>query len=205
MLNSVLWGCAFGAFIGVLAVMLRNPSWRLIAWIVSRPRVSEWIIARAKRTPYGPIYGRKSDVVYMDRWWLFNPYSKDAEGRAGPARWSWLPSIRVHHIMEPDDDGHMHDHPWNARTIVMRGGYEEERPRVWQSVLWSKPPDTARERFIRTAGYTGRVLFGEYHRISAVSHGGVYTLWFTWRYRGTWGFLVNGKKVPYRTYLAERE
>lgn len=53
----------------------------------------------------------------------------------------------------------------------------------------------------RTAGYTGRLLFGEYHRIIEVSDGGVWTLFITWKYQGTWGFLVDGVKVPYRKYL----
>ena len=58
-----------------------------------------------------------------------------------------------------------------------------------------------REIYKRTAGYTGRLLFGQYHRISEVSPGGVWTLFITGRKRGTWGFLVNGNKVPWRTYL----
>ena len=193
---------------------MRELIWRAIAAIVSRPAVASWLIERSKRTPYYPIKSRDGTELYMDRWWLFNPYSKDAEGNAGPPRWSWLPSVRVHHICVPDDDGHLHDHPWNARTILLRGWYCEERPlqpgdralRAAESyVLHGKAPAfEARSMFRRKLGYTGRVLFGQYHRISEVSPGGVYTLWFTWRYRGTWGFLVDGKKIPWRDYLAEK-
>lgn len=173
---------------------MREFVWRIVARIVSRPAVAAWLIERSKRTPYYPITARDDPAeIYMDRWWLFNPYSKDTEGNAGPARWSWLPSIRVHHIMRADDDGHLHDHPWNARTIVLRGWYEEERPLAGELDI--------RVEHVRTRGYTGRVLFESYHRISEVSAGGVFTLWFTWRYRGTWGFLVDGKKVPHREYL----
>jgi len=46
----------------------------------------------------------------------------------------------------------------------------------------------------RNAGYTGPLLFGQYHRISKVSPGGVWTLFITGRKRGTWGFQVNGKR-----------
>jgi hypothetical protein len=179
--------------------------WRGIARIVSRPAVADWIICRAQRTPYYPITSRDGSETYMDRWWLFNPYSKDDAGNAGPPRWNWLPSIRVHHIMRADDDGAMHDHPWNARTIVLRGWYREERPLTFNPATSS--PDVVkssgewRDQWSRIAGYTGRVLFAQYHRISEVSPGGVYTLWFTWKYRGTWGFLVDGKKVPWREHL----
>lgn len=182
--------------------------WRAVAWIVTRRRVTDYLILRAMRTPYFPITSRDGTDVYMDRWWLFNAYGKDADGNAGPPRWTWLPSIRIHHIMRPDDAPHMHDHPWNARTIVLQGHYLEERPLVRDHVfapgaIGIRSPLVGEPRltYLRETGYTGRVLFGSYHHISNVSNGGVFTLWFTWRYRGTWGFLVNGRKVPWREYL----
>lgn len=188
---------------------MREFLWRLVARIVSRPAVASWLIERSKRTPYYPIRSRDGSELYMDRHWLFNPYGKDAAGNVGPARWErWgLPSIRVHHILRADDDAHLHDHPWNARTIVLRGSYFEQRPGGHGDALkWQHGwPEGTRSLYHRTAGYTGRVLFNSYHRISEVSEGGVFTLWFTWSYRGTWGFLVGGKKVPYRVYLGERE
>lgn len=170
---------------------MRKLVWNAIASVFSRPNVSAWIIKRAQRTPYSPITSRDGAETYMDRWWLFNPYTKDANDKVGPAKLSWLPSIRVHHIMRADDAEHMHDHPWNARTIVLRGWYIEERPHG----------DHYRSVYLREQGYTGRVLFNDYHHIDAVAPGGVFTLWFTWKYRGTWGFLVDGVKVPYRKYL----
>lgn len=187
--------------------------WRIVATIVSRPAIGAWLIERSTRNPYTSITSRDGSEVYMRRGWLFNPYTKDENDNVGPPRWSWLPSIRVHHIMRADDDEHLHDHPWNARTIVLRGWYEEERPDDGgptgdpgkaDFVRFADHYDTPRGIYTRRAGYTGRVLFGQYHRISYVTGGGVYTLWFTWRYRGTWGFLVDGKKVPYREYLAEK-
>lgn len=188
---------------------MREFFWRIVAAIVARPRVAAWLIERSARTPYAPITSRDGSEIYMRRGWLFNPYGKDANERATPPRWSWLPSIRVHHIMRADDDAHMHDHPWNARTIVLRGWYVEERP-LCMDATKGAPNVVAirhggrtewRDEWVRHDGYTGRVLFGQYHRISQVPPEGVLTLWFTWRYRGTWGFLVDGKKVDYRTYL----
>jgi len=185
--------------------------WECVAAIVSTPRVSAWLIERSKRTPYFHITARdNADEIYMGRWWLFNAYRKDAKDNTLPGSWAWLglPSIRVHHIMRADDDGHMHDHPWNARTIILRGWYREERPlsdgdEIPENCtgIMRSHYDDSRMQFTRTTGYTGPVLFEQYHRISEVSPGGVYTLWFTWRYRGTWGFLVDGAKVPYRKYL----
>lgn len=182
---------------------MREFFWRLIARIVTRPAVVDWLIRRAARTPYLHLTNPDGSV-YMGRWWLFNPYpGKGDERKMLP----WLPSIRVHHIMRADQDRHLHDHPWNARTIVLRGYYDEQRygePGVYADGSHDQLRpyyDEAIDVFQRERGYTGRVLFNQFHRISEVSDGGVWTLWFTWKYRGTWGFDVDGRKVPYREYL----
>lgn len=155
----------------------------LLARVLARPTIADAIIRRAQRTPYLDIKSADGKTTYMRRWWLFNRYDRPN----GP-RFSFLPSIRVHHICRRDSDRHLHDHPWNARTFILRGWYMEQ---VAGSIGTYK----------RSAGYTGRLLFGQYHRITRVSPGGTWTIFITWRYRGVWGFLVNGRKVPWREYL----
>lgn len=182
--------------------------WNLIAKLITRPAVADWLIERAKRTPYQHITSADGQHVYMGRWWLFNAYPGAYGDHPQPRHIPWLPSVRIHHICRADQDRDLHDHPWNARTIVLRGWYREERP--FSALI---TPETehisdqvvvagdVRYVFERVPGYTGRLLFGQYHRISEVSEGGVWTLFITGRKRGTWGFMVNGKKVPWRTYL----
>ena len=189
-----------------MKALLTRLLWQAVAAIVSRPAVAAWLITRSQRTPYAPIMSRDGTDLYMDRWWLFNAYTKDASD-VERARWAWLPSIRVHHIVRADDDAHLHDHPWDARTILLRGWYTEERPltaltdREAMQADGIAIADQVRAIFQRAVGHTGPVRFNAFHRISRVSPGGVYTLWFTWRYQGTWGFEVNGQKVPWREYL----
>lgn len=160
---------------------------RLIARVLARPAVTSWLIRRAMRTPYTHL--SKSDGVYMMRYWLFNQYPERSDGSAGRRWGNWIPSIRLHHILREDRDPHLHDHPWNARTFILRGWYDEYRP--------------TRLRPLTTfaAGDTSVLRFGEYHRIAEVCNGGVWTLFITYRHRGTWGFLVNGHKVPWRQYF----
>lgn len=168
--------------------MLRELPWRFVAWIVSRSCVAACLIRRALRTPYTHIKGPDGSV-YMGRWWLFNPYPGGSDGRM--RRWGdWVPSVRLHHIRRADSDRHLHDHPWNARTIVLRGWYHEELVGGAQRT--------------RAAGDTGRLLFGQFHRIDKVSECGVWTMFITWRYRGTWGFDVDGRKIPWREYLGKQ-
>lgn len=171
---------------------MRELLWRAIAFVVSRKPVADYLIERSKKTPYFHLEG------YMNRWWLFNPYSSDTNNESTERykrKWpAWVPSIRVHHILREDIGRHLHDHPWNARTIILKGWYTERR------LIEGKWGDKHIVESNRINGQTARILFGQYHSIDEVSPGGVYTLFFTWKYGGTWGFLVDGKKVPWREY-----
>jgi hypothetical protein len=163
---------------------------KLLARFLARPAVANWLIQRAMRTPYFHLADADGSV-YMERYWLFNPYPPKSDG--ADRRWgNWLPSIRLHKIKREDRDRHMHDHPWNARTVILRGWYEEQRP-ITDGYISTR----------RQTGETASLKFGQYHRISRVSDGGVWTLFITWRHRGTWGFLVDEKKVPWREYLGQ--
>lgn len=187
-----------------------NLFWRIVAKLLARPDVAAWLIARAQRTPYLHIMSADGAEMYMGRWWLFNPYCRKSHK---PALW-WCPwSFRVHQIMRPDEDRDLHDHPWNARTIILCGWYTEQRllraddPAPHQLLVSAAeqgmPPNAAfqaTEHIDRRPGDTARLNHGEYHRIDQVSLGGVYTLFITSKWRGDWGFLVNGVKVPWRTY-----
>ncbi len=187
MTGSLLWGAlavlvfSWAGWAGRANVV--GWLWQLVAFGCSRPAIARRLIARSQRTPYSHIPG------YMDRFWLFNAY--------GPGCWAWLPSIRIHHIMREDWDRHPHDHPWPWRTIVLRGWYWEHRLRVGELGLFSV--------HFRPPGCTASMPPGEFHRISRVSPGGVWTLFITWGLPKPWGFYVDGKKVDRRDYLSKNQ
>lgn len=183
--------------------------WQLLAYVVSRPRIADWLIQRAMKTPYTHLEG------YMDRFWLFNAYRKEDGQEITPI--PWLPSIRIHHIKRRDEDRHHHDHPWDARSIILKNHYVELRlvPAlevygkcdgviVDQGYHWVEGEPHHLVRFLRVASDTTTLKFGEYHTITEVPEGGVWTMFITYTYKGTWGFLVNGKKVQWREYMAQR-
>jgi len=163
--------------------MLSNIFWKPFAWFVSRQPVANFIIEHAKKTPYFHLDG------YMERWWLFNDYTNT------PKHLRRLPSIRIHHILRKDLSRDMHDHPWDARTIILRGGYWEDR------LIEGTIPKV--HAYKRQVGDTATLKFGEFHNIVDVSEGGVWTMFITFKYRGTWGFRVNGEKVPHFAYEYE--
>ena len=159
--------------------------WFFVARIVALPPIAEYLIRRAKRTPYFDLPG------YMNRWWLFNPFQKRNGVKSVP--YPRLPSIRVHHILRADLNRHLHDHPWDARSIILKGWYDEIR---------HNDPLRYHNRYV---GDTATLKYGEYHRITSVSEGGVWTLFITYKYRGTWGFLVDGVKVPWHEYESTQD
>jgi hypothetical protein len=54
-----------------------------------------------------------------------------ADGRTYLRRWAltvdWLGSIKLHRMDAPDPGEDLHDHPWHFWSLVLWGGYTEER------------------------------------------------------------------------------
>ncbi len=148
----------------------------LLAKILALPTIAHCLIRLAKRTPDDHL------PAYMERFWLFNPYDRVKRKR----RFEWLPiSIRIHHILREDRGRHQHDHPWDARTFILCGSYIENR---------------GERSFYRRPGDTATLNFDEYHEIISVSAGGVWTMFVMWKFKGVWGFNVNGTKIPHDEY-----
>lgn len=179
--------------------MIADLFWKSVARIVSQPAIAAWLIERAKRTPYWHITGEDGSV-YMERYWLFNPYPPHSPDQR---RWQFPISIRLHLIRREDQDRHLHDHPWNARTIILRGWYIEERE-LGQTIDYLGVLVSTHFEY-RHQGDTASLQHGEYHRIHEVPCDGVWTMFITGRKRGSWGFKVDGAKVPWREYLGISE
>jgi hypothetical protein len=160
---------------------ITNLAWRVLAKIVSKPIVATWIIKRVQKTPYWHLKG------YMERFWLFNGYPRDTKNRKYP--WIKL-SIRVHHILRKDVDRDQHNHPFDARTIILKGWYVEERDDRKPKVILCK------------AGYTGTINRDDFHRIEEVSDGGVWTMFIIFKFYGNknWGFNTPNGYVPTEEY-----
>jgi len=179
----------------------------------------DWLINRAKRTPYFHLNG------YMNRWWLV-PYNvvierpiplphgdrraaryeivhTDGTGMVNPWRrpFTWVLqklgiAVRVHEILRSDTGRDPHDHPWPYLTVILRGGYEEQRfddKGNVTSVKWHGP---------------GSILYrpaGSWHKLVLPGRQGepcepCTTLFITGPKAQRWGFLVDGVKVPYDRY-----
>lgn len=157
--------------------------WKLIAWFVTRPCVTAWILETAARTPDDSIGD------YMDRDWLFR-IKKVWKYKNKKWVFRFPISIRVHYTYKPDADPYVHDHPWDWRTIVLENYYIEE--------------DSQGKKHYRVKGDTAARSAFDPHRITKVSaHGPVITLFIMYRWKNDdWGFYVGNpaRKIPYRDY-----
>lgn len=194
---------------------------------VSRSRLfqafGDWVIQRAMRTPYTHLT-HDDGRPYMNRYWFIRimPWGWRARRRrmetlhvlmdeaeiaasAWMAAWSELRNlrdnsypwfgIRVHHIVSSDDRT-LHDHPWTFATLILRGGYTEATPLTADGVVLST-------RAFR-AGAFRIVRASHWHYLTLAPGQEAWTLFFTARKSQGWGFLVDGIKVPWRTYLDQR-
>jgi hypothetical protein len=156
---------------------------RAVAWLVSRRPVRMAILRYAVSRPYEHITDPSGTDVYMRRYWVFNSYF-------APNYRKRLPSIRLHAIRRPDQAPHEHDHPWTFRTFILSGGYIEERDGI---------------PYMRVAGDTATLPAGTFHRIVKIMPGEpCITLFVTYRKQCSWGFNVDGVRVPWRVYLGGR-
>lgn len=155
--------------------------WKFVAWLVTREIIFKFIVWWAQYFPYFDIY--HDGKLYMRRWWVI------------PRLWN-LPAIRLHHIVLPDTGRHLHSHPFNFRTIILRGGYSEEVP-------ISPWPEELRATVLRYRhkGDTTICGYGQFHRIRLVTYGGVWTLFITWGgKRNDWGFMTEEGYVQADVY-----
>lgn len=167
----------------------------MIGWILSRPRVTQWLINRATRTPYTHIGG------YMFRFWLFNPYHP-CKGLRSYRWFRW--SIRLHHIRREDLSPDMHSHPWWARTFILRGWYTVEYlDPIWDMEgHYGLQPDRLSK--IMLPGDTDTLSPDTFHHITEVSPGGVWTLFITGKYENEWGFMTPKGIVHHDDYTEGR-
>jgi hypothetical protein len=156
-------------------------------------RLIDWLIARAKRTPYMHLDG------YMERFWLFRIWREGENAKLAG---------KIHHILRSDAGRDFHDHPWPYLTIILRGGYYEWRPIFDKSGLYKGEK-------CRWYG-PGSIIFRparSWHRLEldrwlVLENGKVvtqdktaWTLFITGPKSNSWGFLVEPRhKVYYRDY-----
>jgi hypothetical protein len=114
---------------------------------------------------------------------------RSKEGKLHFRRWQLLKtpwfSIYIHGIYAPDQDKHLHNHPWDYKSLVLKGSYIEET--------------TVGTNILSPGTFTSRS--GEsYHKIKKLLTKSVYTLFIVTPVKRVWGYQVDGKWMHNEEY-----
>jgi hypothetical protein len=139
-----------------------------------------------------------------------------ADGRVYLDRWgisTRLFGVYLHRMAAPDPGRDLHDHPWPFWSLILRGGYVEERARVTEAAVFAAladrwPTGCTRGVVERRKAFTVRGLrLGECHRIVELLAPKVWTLVVRGATRADragerrlWGFYLPSGWVDEATY-----
>jgi hypothetical protein len=142
------------------------------------------------------------------RRWSFNErFLIGADNPAGPMLERWrliqtpLFGIYIHFIYREDLDRVPHDHPWRFWSLVLHGGYIEERH---PDIEKNGPAHPDRSYRSYKAGARHSFPLADAHRIMHVAPGTI-TLCLVGRKQRRWGFWVPDPTRPHRSRWVDYE
>lgn len=137
---------------------------------------------------------------YMNRYWLFRPRNRTKL------------QIRLHNVLRSDKGRDRHNHPWWYLTIILRGGYWEER------TCFSSEDIPSSAIVIGSNSYegwiykqwrgAGSIIFRKadtFHRLFIPENATTetWTLFITGKKKQSWGFLTRDGFVHHLNYQGE--
>lgn len=135
---------------------------------------------------------RHDGKVYLDRWGF-------------ECKWA---GVYLHRMEAPDPGLDLHDHPWSFLSIVLAGGYTEERADTRYAPTLARVaermPAPGRRGFaVRRGALTARLMrLDECHRVVALHAPRVWTLVLRGPRRRPWGFYMRDGWIDEPTYDA---
>lgn len=107
--------------------------------------------------------------------------------------------VFLHRFDNPDPREALHDHPWPFFSIVLRGGYDEERRDT--HVYDPCAEDTRTYSYARSVTRWNHMPLDSLHWISRLHRTPTWTLMFVGRRKRVWGYLdLNGKYTDFLTH-----
>jgi hypothetical protein len=131
------------------------------------------------------------EVVYLRRFFIWRPKDKSKGG-----------SVFLHHIINSDDDPDPHDHPFDFTSIILRGGYHDERWWWWNMEGTNSPSHRFGPIYEEVRPLTVVRRHAEHiHRVRLHPKRSAWTLVFTGPYRREWNFITKTGFVHWRKYM----
>jgi hypothetical protein len=150
----------------------------MFAWLL------KWLEAHGRKRI---VMDRVNNEPYLERYYVF---LKDRD--------TFPFNIFLHKFLKSDPDD-VHDHPWNYRTLIIKGGYWE-----WQPQFNRKGHKIGEIATWRGAGSFRSAKANSYHRIELDPNVECWTLFMPGRKLREWGFLSKGTWVQWQQYLDRR-
>lgn len=114
---------------------------------------------------------------------------RSKEGKLHFRRWQLLKtrwfSIYIHGIYAADQDKHLHNHPWDYKSLVLKGSYIEETNSGINTLQFG------------TITYRNGK---DYHKIKTLLTKSVYTLFIVSPVKRIWGYQVDGSWMNHEEY-----
>jgi hypothetical protein len=138
----------------------------------------------AARLPLKIIEGVNGDV-FLERYVVAD---------LGPSRGR----LYLHRFVRGDEDRELHNHPWHGLSLILVGGYREER-KVWT------PEGERVAVFARRPGTLNPIAPHTFHRVELFD-GPCWTLFATGPVVQSWGFWsrATGAFTPWRAFIAQK-
>lgn len=133
------------------------------------------------------VMDRVNNEPYLERYYVF---LKDRD--------TFPFNVFLHKFLKSDPDD-VHDHPWNYRTIILKGGYWE-----WIPQFNNKGHKASEIAVWRGVGSFRSAKANSYHRIELDPEIECWTLFIPGVKKREWGFLTNGTWVQWEKYLAAK-
>lgn len=133
-----------------------------------------------------------------------------SDGQVYLDRWGWECErfgIFLHRMDAPDPGVDIHDHPWAFVSLVLRGGYDEERTRNDLAVgaarmaergLWDRRGTVRRRDWLSVAS----TPLNYCHRITGLHRSPTWTLVIRGRKVRRWGFYLPTGWMDWEVYDA---
>lgn len=145
---------------------------------------------------------------YLERYYLFGDESglKYFPGRARISWWqrllTWLPCTYIHRFVRDDADRELHNHPWEATSLILAGGYIEER-RV--PLPFNEHKYTVQTKLYKPWSLN-RIYTDTFHRVMLLEDD-AWSVIVRGKTQQSWGFWdrETGKFTHWQEFVAKRD
>lgn len=162
--------------------------------------VRRLLVRLANELPVRFIRGH-DDSPYLERYYVCGDPTilklfDDKRLRVWQRLFTRLPLVYLHRFARSDQDGDLHNHPWSGFSLILAGGYSEERRGDVGEV----------RRIVYRPGSVNRLEANTFHRVDLLEED-CWSVIVTFGKTQTWGFWnrESGIFIPWREKFANEK